>query len=297
MTYETLLYNVDGAIATVTLNRPERLNTIVPPMPDEFEDAIRRATTDDAVKVIIVRGAGRAFCGGYDFGTGFHHWDEHITTDGTWDPGKDFAWSTDRLVAPTQKFMSMWHSHKPVIVQVHGWCVGGASDTALCGDLVIASEDARIGTPYSRMWGAYLSGMWLYRLGLTRAKEFALTGKALSGREAADIGLINEAVPFEELEETVRKRAEQLATIPASQLAAMKLMVNHAFESMGISSTQVLGPILDGLMRNTPDALAFIDRAQNEGVRAVIEARDGPFGDYSQAPADEQPDPSHVIVP
>ena len=182
-------------------------------------------------------------------------------------------------------------------MQVHGWCVGGASDTALCGDLVIASEDARIGTPYSRMWGAYLSGMWLYRLGLTKAKEYALTGKALSGREAADIGLINEAVPFDKLEETVRERAEQLASIPASQLAAMKLVVNHAFENMGISSTQVLGPILDGLMRNTPDALAFVDRAQDEGVRAVIEARDGLFGDYSQAAEDEQPDPSHVIEP
>ena len=112
-----------------------------------------------------------------------------------------------------------------------------------------------------------------------------------------DIGLINEAVPFEKLEETVRERAEQLASIPASQLAAMKLVVNHAFENMGISSTQVLGPILDGLMRNTPDALAFVNRARDEGVRAVIEARDGLFGDYSQAPSDEQPDPSHVIVP
>ena len=297
MEFETLLYSVDGPIATVTLNRPERLNTIVPPMPDEFEDAIVAATRDDDVKVIIVRGAGRAFSGGYDFSDGFSHWDEHITTDGKWDSGKDFTWSTNRLTAPTQKFMSMWRTHKPVIVQVHGWCVGGASDTALCGDLVIASEDARIGTPYSRMWGAYLSGMWLYRLGLTKAKEYALTGKPLSGREAADIGLINEAVPFERLESTVRERAEQLASIPSSQLAAMKLIVNHAFESMGIASTQTLGPILDGLMRNTPDALDFIDRASSEGIRAVIEDRDGLFGDYSQAPPDEQPDPSHVIVP
>ncbi len=297
MDFETVLYDVDGAIATVTLNRPERLNTIVPPMPDEFEQAIRLATGDNSVKVIVVRGAGRAFCGGYDFGGGFNHWDDHITTDGEWDAGKDFAWATGRLTAPTQKFMSMWHTHKPVIVQVHGWCVGGASDTALCGDLVIASEDAQIGTPYSRMWGSYLSGMWLYRLGLTKAKEYALTGKALSGREAADIGLINEAVPFERLEETVRERAEELASIPASQLAAMKLVVNHAFENMGISSTQVLGPILDGLMRNTPEALEFVERAATEGVRAVTEDRDGPFGDYSQAPSGQQPDPSHVIVP
>ncbi len=297
MDFETVLYDVEAPIATVTLNRPEQLNTIVPPMPDEFEQAVKLATRDDSVKVIIVRGAGRAFCGGYNFGGGFNHWDEHITTDGTWDPGKDFAWATDRLTAPTQKFMAIWHTHKPVIVQVHGWCVGGASDTALCGDLVIASEDARIGTPYSRMWGAYLSGMWLYRLGLTKAKEYALTGKAISGREAAEIGLINEAVPFEELEETVRERAMQLASIPASQLAAMKLVVNHAYENMGVSSTQVLGPILDGLMRNTPDAIEFIDRAETEGVRAVIEDRDGLFGDYSQAPRDQQPDPSHVIVP
>ena len=297
MEFETILYDVAEPIATVTLNRPERLNTIVPPMPDEFEAAITAATLDDGVKVIIMRGAGRAFSGGYDFGGGFEHWDEHITTDGRWDPGKDFSWSTDRLVAPTQKFMSMWHSHKPVIVQVHGWCVGGASDTALCGDLVIASEDARIGTPYSRMWGAYLSGMWIYRLGLTKAKQYALTGKPLSGRQAADIGLINEAVPFDQLEDTVRQRADELASIPSSQLAAMKLVVNHAFEAMGISSTQVLGPILDGLMRNTPDALRFVERASSDGVRAVIEDRDGPFGDYSQAPDDEQPNPSHQIIP
>jgi enoyl-CoA hydratase len=292
-----VLYDVDGPIATVTLNQPDQLNTIVPPMPDEFEEAVKAATTDDSVKVIVVRGAGRAFCGGYNFGGGFNHWNDHITTNGQWDPGKDFAWSTGRLTAPTQKFMSIWQTHKPVIVQVHGWCVGGASDTALCGDLVIASEDARIGTPYSRMWGAYLSGMWLYRLGLTKAKEYALTGKALSGREAADIGLINQAVPFEVLEETVRERALQLASIPASQLAAMKLVVNHAYENMGVASTQVLGPILDGLMRNTPDALEFVDRAEVEGVRAVIEDRDGLFGDYSQAPPDQQPDPSNVIVP
>ncbi len=297
MEFETLLYGTDGPIATVTFNRPDRLNTIVPPVPEEFEAAIRAATDDTAVKVIIVRGAGRSFCAGYDFGGGFHHWDDVITTGGTWDPGKDFAWATAQLVAPTQRFMSMWRTPKPVIVQVHGWCVGGGSDTALCGDLVIASEDARIGTPYSRMWGAYLSGMWIYRLGLTKAKEYALTGKALSGREAADIGLINEAVPFDRLEATVRERAEQLASIPASQLAAMKLVVNQAYENMGLAGTQTLGPILDGLMRNTPDALAFIERAAAEGVGAVVAERDGPFGDYSQAPAEARPDPSHVIEP
>ncbi|WP_370326400.1 crotonase/enoyl-CoA hydratase family protein [Euzebya sp.] len=297
MELTTLLYDVADAVATITLNRPERLNTIVPPMPEEFAQAITAATRDADVKVIVVRGAGRSFCAGYDFGGGFSHWDAHMTTDGRWDPGKDFAFSTAPQLSPTQQFMSMWRTPKPVIVQVHGWCVGGGSDTALCGDLVIASEDARIGTPYSRMWGAYLSGMWLYRLGLTRAKEYALTGKPLSGREAADVGLINEAVPFDQLEDTVAARAAQLASIPSSQLAAMKLIVNQAYENMGLASTQTLGPILDGLMRNTPDALAFIERAATEGVGAVVADRDGPFADYSQAPPDEQPDPSHVIEP
>jgi enoyl-CoA hydratase len=193
--------------------------------------------------------------------------------------------------------MSVWRSPKPVIAQVHGWCVGGGSDFALCADLVIASDDAVIGTPYSRMWGSYLSGLWLYRLGLTRAKEFALTGKPLTGVQAAAIGLINESVPFADLERTVTERARQLVSIPASQLAAMKLIVNQAYENMGLAATQTLGPILDGLMRNTPDAVNFIDMARRDGVRAAVAERDRLFGDYSQAPPDLRPDPSHVIEP
>ena len=297
MDYETLLYKSDDAIATITLNRPDRLNTIVPPMPDELEAAVHRAVGEPEVKVIVLRGAGRSFCAGFDFAGGFHHWDEGLTTDGRWDPGKDFVAATAPSLGPIPKFMSIWRSPKPVICQVHGWCVGGGSDMALCADLVIASDDARIGTPYSRMWGAYLTGMWLYRLGLTKAKEHALTGKPLSGREAADVELINRSVPFEDLESTVRAQAEQLAEIPASQLAAMKLIVNQAYENMGLASTQTLGPILDGLMRNTPDAERFIELAESEGVGAVVAERDGPFGDYSQAPEDEQPDPANVIVP
>ena len=193
--------------------------------------------------------------------------------------------------------MSIWRSPKPVIAQVHGWCVGGGSDMALCADLVIASEDARIGTSYSRMWGCYLTGMWLYRLGLTRAKEYALTGKPLSGLEAVEAGLINAAVPFERLEEEVADRARQLAGIPASQLTAMKLIVNQAYENMGLASTQLLGPVLDGLMRNTPDADDFIELAEREGVGAAVARRDGEFADYSQAPPEEQPNPANVIVP
>jgi enoyl-CoA hydratase len=295
--FETLLYSVAAPVATITLNRPDSLNTIVPPMPEEVEAAVELAVRDATVKVIVLRGAGRAFCAGYDFGGGFHHWDEQMNSDGEWDPGKDFAFSTAPALAPTQKLMSIWRAPKPVIAQVHGWCLGGGSDFALCADLVIASEDARIGTPYSRLWGAYLSGMWLYRLGLTKAKEYALTGKPLSGVEAAEVELINRAVPFERLEREVAAAAAQLASIPASQLAAMKLVVNHAYENMGLASTQTLGPILDGLMRNTPEAKRFIELAAEQGIPAAVAKRDGPFGDYSQAPAEEKPDPRNVIEP
>jgi len=296
-TFETILYREEDRVATITLNRPERLNTIVPPMPDEVEAAVGLATRNPEISVIVLRGAGRAFCAGYDFGQGFNHWGEMITTDGSWDPGKDFAAATAPQVAPTQKLFSIWRSSKPVIAQVHGWCVGGGSDFALGADIVIASDDAVIGTPYSRMWGSYLSGMWIYRLGLAKAKEYALTGKALTGTEAAEIELINRSVPFAELEDTVADQADRLSRIPLSQLSAMKLVVNQAYENMGLASTQTLGPILDGLMRNTPDALGFIDRAEAEGVPAVVAERDALYGDYSQAPPERRPNPDHVIEP
>ena len=297
MNYETLLYSRDGAVATITLNRPDRLNTIVPPLPDELEAAVHEAVRDPEVKVIVLRGAGRAFCAGFDFGEGFKEYGPMLETDGRWDPGKDFVFTTAPAIAPVPKFMSLWRSPKPVIAQVHGWCVGGGSDLALCADIVIASDDAQIGTPYSRMWGAYLTGMWIYRLGLTRAKEVALTGRPFSGAEAAAAGLINRAVPFAELEAAVAAEAEALARIPLSQLAAMKLMVNQAYENMGLASTQTLGPILDGLMRNTPDAERFIGLAASEGVPAAVRQRDEAFGDYSQAPPERRPDSSHVIEP
>ena len=291
MDYETLLYDVDGAIATITLNRPDSLNTIVPPMPDELEAAVHGAVRDEAVKVIVLRGAGRSFCAGFDFGDGFHHWDAGLTTDGEWDPGKDFVMGTSPTTGPVPKIMSIWRSPKPVIAQVHGWCVGGGSDMALCADLVVASDDARIGTPYARMWGCYLTGMWIYRLGLAKVKWHALTGQPLSGAEAVEAGLINVSVPFERLEDEVADIAGRLASVPLSQLAAMKLVVNQAYENMGIGSTQVLGPILDGLMRNTPDAKRWIELAQSEGVGAAIGERDGPFADYSQAGPEGKPDP------
>ncbi len=295
-TFETLLYTTAPPVATITLNRPDELNSIVPPMPDEVEAAVAIADRDPAVKVIVLRGAGRAFCAGYNFGGGFHHWDDLMNTDGKWDPGKDFAAMTARTTSPHQKFLAIWRASKPVIAQVHGYCVGGGSDYALAADIVIASEDAVIGTPYARMWGTYLSGMWLYRLSFAKVKWHSLTGEPLTGREAADVELINEAVPFSRLEARVAEIAALLSRIPLSQLQAQKLIVNQAYENMGLASTQTLGAVLDGLMRNTPDAMRFVDTA-TRSVRSAIEQRDGPWGDYSQAPPERRPDPSHIIEP
>jgi enoyl-CoA hydratase len=297
MAYETILYERDGAIATITLNRPERLNTIVPPLPDELEQAVIAANRDPEARVIVLRGAGRAFCAGFDFSGDFASYQDALYTEGAWDPGKDLVFATSAFAGPVPKFMSLWRSPKPVIAQVHGWCVGGGSDLALCADIVIAAEDAQIGTPYSRVWGCYLTGMWLYRLGLARAKWHALTGEPLSGAEAAAIELINKAVPFAVLEAEVRRCAERLAGLPPAQLAAMKLIVNQAYDNMGLQSTQLLGPVVDGMMRNTPEALRFVATAGRDGVGAAVAARDRPFGDYSQAPPARRPARDHVVRP
>ena len=293
MNFETILYTTDGAIATIWLNRPDDLNTIVPPMTDELEAAVALAVRDQAVKVIVLRGAGRAFCAGFNFSGGFHQWDDRIASAGNWDAGKDFIAACSPVTGWVQKFMSLWHSPKPVIAMVHGWALGGGSEMALCADLVLMSEDARIGTPYSRMWGCHHAGMWVHRLGLAKAKELALTGRPLSGTEAVACGLVNRAVPFAELEAQTYQLAHELASIPLSQLAAMKLVVNQAYENMGLKSTQLLGSVLDGLMRNTPEALAFIEFAEKAGVPAAVAQRDALFGDYSQAPANGKPDPRH----
>lgn len=296
MSYQTIDYHVEDATAILTLNRPDDLNTIVPPMTDELDDAVGRAIRDPQVKVILLQGAGRAFCAGFNFSGGFAQWDDLIATDGRWDAGRDLIMVTSQELGWVPRFMSLWRSPKPVIAQVHGWCVGGGSEMALCADIVIASEDARFGTPYSRMWGCHHAGMWVYRLGLAKAKELALTGRSVSGREAAEMELINKAVPFEQLETETRTLARQLATIPLSQLTAMKLVVNQAYENMGLSSTQLLGSVMDSMMRNTPEALEFIRVAQSRGVQAAVAQRDAPFGDYSQAPTREgKPDPRHVV--
>jgi enoyl-CoA hydratase/carnithine racemase len=287
MAFRMIDFDKADRIATITLNRPQKQNALRPEMWAELDAALEDAQRDPVVRVIVLQGAGESFCAGFDFSAGLEHYDG-LAEEG-YDPGLDVMGVTNPFTAPIPAFMRIWRSSKPVIAKVHGWCVGGGSEMALCADLVIASEDARFGTPYARVWGCHLTGMWIYRLGLTKAKFYALTGDSVSGREAVDIGLINFAYPLEELQEKTQYWAERLAQIPVTQLAAMKLIVNQAYDNMGLSSTQYLGTVLDGIMRNTPEGRQFVRTAGEQGVRAATAQRDGPFGDYSQAPPDAKP--------
>jgi len=216
MSYQMIKFAKNEAIATITLNRPEKYNTLRLEMLHEMENALMDANQDDEMKVIVLEGAGDSFCGGFDFSGGLEHY-EKINEDG-YDPGVDIHWVTNSYTSYIPKFMGLWRGLKPTIAKVHGYCVGGGSELALCADLIIASDDARFGTPYSRVWGCHLTGMWVYRLGLAKAKYYALTGEWVSGKEAAEIELINFAYPLEELDQRVDELARKLAMIPLTQL-------------------------------------------------------------------------------
>jgi enoyl-CoA hydratase len=276
-----------GSITTLTLNRPEKNNALSFELVEALDGAVRAANRDPDTKVIVLEGAGDSFCAGFDFSAGLANY-PNIREEG-YDPGRDVEYVTNVHTSYVATFMGLWRGAKPVIAKVHGWCVGGGSELALCADLVVASEDARFGTPYARVWGCHLTGMWMYRLGLAKAKYYALTGEWISGKEAAEIELINFAVPLEDLDRRVAELADKLASIPSTQLTAMKLVVNQAYDNMGLQSTQTLGPILDGIMRNTPEGREFVRHARDHGVKSAVTKRDAPFGDYSQAPREQQP--------
>jgi enoyl-CoA hydratase len=269
-----VLYEAADGVATLTLNRPDRLNTIVPALIDAFDEALARAQQDRDVRAIRLRGAGRTFCAGYDIDWGA---DMMEGESDPWDPIADYQ-TMSRYVS---SYMSLWRSPKPVIAQVHGFCVGGGTDFALCSDLIVCAEDARIGYPPARVWGSPTTAMWIYRIGLERSKRLLLTGDPVDGRTAVQWGLASEAVPEPELDEAALDLARRVARLPANQLHMMKLLVNQAFEQMGLHTTQLIGTLLDGSARHTPEGAEFTRRAMEDVGRAVAE-RDAPFGDYGQ---------------
>jgi enoyl-CoA hydratase len=271
----TVRYELDGAVATLTLDRPQRLNAIVPALVEDLEAALDRAEADDAVRVVRLRGAGRAFCAGYDIEWGAEAMEAEPGP--VWDPMADYRMMS-RFV---RAYMRLWRSPKPVIAQVHGHCVGGGTDFALCSDLIVCADDCRIGYPPARVWGSPTTAMWLYRVGLERSKRLLLTGDALDGRTAVEWGLASEAHPEVELEERGLALAKRVALLPSSQLQMMKLLVNQAIEQMGLATTQLVGTLLDGAARHTPEGVQFTAAAMAD-LRTAVAERDAPFGDYGQ---------------
>ena len=271
MNFGTVLYEARERVATITLNRPERFNAINETMPEDIATAFAHANDDDSVHVVVLTGAGRGFCGGYDL-------KDFAEKSGTnpgiqempWDPMIDYNF----MNRCTQNFMSIWRCHKPVIARVHGDAVAGGSDIALCCDIIIMNEKARIGYPPSRVWGCPTTAMWVYRLGAEKAKQMLFTGDLISGAKAEKIGLILQSVPLEELDKTVDRLTDRIKGVPKNQLTMMKIMINQAYENMGLASTQTIATLFDGIARHTPEGVWFKRRAEEAGFKQAVAERD-----------------------
>ncbi|MDB4932194.1 MAG: enoyl-CoA hydratase [Myxococcaceae bacterium] len=288
--FKTLRIGPDPAnprIARLLLNRPEQYNAITDDTPRDLRAAVAWATDNPEVHVVVVEGAGRGFCGGYDlnvFGGGRDHHpcqQEHQP----WDPMEDYAY----MKRNTEDFMSLWRCPKPTIAKVHGAAVAGGSDIALCCDLLVMAEDARIGYMPTRVWGCPTTAMWTYRLGPARAKQMMFTGDVIDGRTAAAWGLANEAVPAERLEEATARLAARIAGVPRSHLAMHKMVVNQVMLTMGLEQTQQMATLFDGVTRHNPEGMWFRRYAQHEGFKAAVQWRDGgdpiPEGDAAREQA------------
>lgn len=272
-------------VARLLLNRPERLNAINDETPREIRAAVEWANADDEVHVIVVEGAGKGFCGGYDLAHFAQSMADHPCQQESapWDPMVDYA----VMKRNTEDFMSLWRSAKPTIAKVHGYAAAGGSDIALCCDLLVMAEDARIGYMPTRVWGCPTTAMWTYRLGPTRAKQLMFTGDTIDGRTALAWGLANEVVAAEALEGAAMALAGRIAGVPRGHLAMHKMVVNQVMLAMGLEQSQMMATVFDGITRHNPEGLWFRRYAQAEGFKAAVQWRDSgrpiPEGDEARA--------------
>lgn len=271
MTDPVVTYRCDERIAHIALNRPEVMNAIDEALPQALADAVQRAQDDDDAHVIVLSGNGPAFCAGYDLTAYAQAAGPNAgVQEMPWDPMKDYA----MMKRNTELFMRLWRSYKPVIAKVHGFAVAGGSDIALCCDIVIMAETARIGYMPARVWGCPTTAMWVYRLGAERAKRMLLTGDKIDGREAERLGLVYKAVPEAELDAEVETLARRMAGVPKNQLMMQKLMINQAYDNMGLESTQMMATLFDGITRHSPEGMHFKARAETAGWKKAVEERD-----------------------
>jgi enoyl-CoA hydratase len=293
---ETLTYEVTDRVARITLDRPERGNGITRSMVHELEQCVERADLDPSVHVLLLSGNGKGFCGGYDLVESAEGLRGRAQTaaaappgspldpaviarnhdpEGVWDPMVDYAMMSRNVRA----FMSLFECGKPVVCKVHGFCVAGGTDMALCSDLLVIAADAKIGYPPARVWGSPTTSLWAHRLGPQRAKRLLFTGDSLSGSEALEWGLAIEAPAPEQLDQRAEILVQRIARNPINQLRMMKLLVNQSLYAQGLRASQILGTVFDGLARHTQEGYAFQRRAAKEGFRAAVRERDEPFGD------------------
>lgn len=270
MDFRSLTYSVDARVATITLNRPDRLNAIDGHMPSEIRRAVESAQGDSAVHVIVLTGAGRSFCSGYDLKEYAESPDAPYSQGMPWDPMLDF----EMMYRNTQDFMALWRSHKPTIAKVRGHAVAGGSDIALSCDIVVMADDALIGYPPARVWGCPTTAMWVYRLGMEKAKRMLFTGDLVTGVEAARMGLVLESVPEADLDARVDALAARMEGVPKNQLMMQKLMINQAIESMGLTQTQMFATVFDGITRHSPEGVWFKQRAEEVGFQQAVRERD-----------------------
>jgi enoyl-CoA hydratase len=291
---KTMTYEVTGRIARITLDRPERGNGITLDLPVELAWCVERADLDPAVHVIALSGRGKGFCGGYDLVDSAERLGEGALGDATapqgspldpaviaanhdpsrvWDPVVDYQ----MMARNVRGFMSLFHANKPVVCKVHGFCVAGGTDMALCSDLLIIAEDARIGYPPARVWGSPTTAVWAHRIGIEKAKRLLFTGDCLNGRQAVEWGLATECAPADKLDEQAERLLERIALMPINQLVMMKLLLNQSVLGASLPATQVLGTLLDGVTRHTAEGYAFQKRAAEVGFKQAVRERDEPF--------------------
>ena len=283
---KTLRTETGDGVRSIVLSRAREYNTITPELRDELAAAIDEADADPDVRVILLRADGPAFCAGYglDWAVAGQAAEGRRSADGrparAWDSVAD--WRMMKRFVDT--YMKLWYAQKPTIAAVQGWCIGGGTDLVLCADMIVAGESARFGYPPSRVWGTPTTAMWVYRLGLERAKRSLLTGDEIPARRAVEVGLILEVVPDDQLLDHALGLARRMARVPTNQLTMLKLLCNQTAEHMGMASTRLLGTLFDGIARHTQEGLDFVRRAEEVGFRQAVRERDDPFGDYGSRP-------------
>ncbi|MEN3272252.1 MAG: enoyl-CoA hydratase [Actinomycetota bacterium] len=273
---DTLRTETSDGVRHIVLTRAAEYNTITPDLRDELSVAIDQADTDPEVRVILLRAEGPAFCAGYGLDWSTRAQSGEPVRERVWDSVADYRMMR-RFV---DVYLKLWYASKPTIAAVQGWCIGGGTDMVLCADMIVAGEGASFGYPPSRVWGTPTTAMWVYRMGLEKAKRYLLTGDEITARVAADIGLILEVVPDDELQSHATALATRMAQVPTTQLVMLKLLCNQTVEQMGMRATNTLGTLFDGIARHTQEGLDFVERAQEAGFRQAVRERDDPFGDY-----------------